>query len=76
MTVKQRLIASSRPVSNLIASVAWMEATTLTMPPSIPAVSQVGVEPGGGGSTIRQRKQAVWPGTIVIVCPSAPIHPP
>jgi len=38
--------------------------------------SQVGVVPGGGQSSIRHRKQAVSPGRIVIVCPSAPRHPP
>ena len=31
--------------------------------------------PAGGGSGIRQRKQGVWPGRIVIVWPAAPTTP-
>ena len=44
--------------------------------PRMPALSQVGELPGGGGSGIRQRRQGVWPGRIVSVCPSAPRQPP
>jgi len=41
-------------------------ATTFTIGAMMPAVSQVGVVPGGGASAIRQARQAVSPGRIVI----------
>ena len=64
------------PLRSLIASTASNEAITATAGPSTPAVSQVGVIPGGGLSSIRQRRHGVMPGRIVIVCPSLPITPP
>ena len=60
----------------MIASTASNEAMTETAGPRTPAVSQVGVIPGGGLSSIRQRRQGVTPGRIVIVWPSEPITPP
>ena len=59
-----------------MASIASNEAITATAGPSTPAVSQVGVMPGGGAVSIRQRRHGVLPGTIVIVCPSLPMTPP
>ena len=38
--------------------------------------AHVGVIPGGGAVSIRQRRHGVLPGTMVIVCPSLPITPP
>jgi hypothetical protein len=67
---------SCDPLSSLIASTASNEAITATAGPSTPAVSHVGVIPGGGLVSTTQRRQGVWPGTIVIVCPSLPITPP
>ena len=67
--------ASSLPLRSLIASTASNDAITATAGPSTPAVSQVGVSPGGGLSSIRQRRQGVTPGRIVIVCPSRADHP-
>ena len=64
------------PLRSLIASTASNDAITATAGPSTPAVSQVGVMPGGGLVSIRQRMQGVLPGMIVIVCPSLPITPP
>ena len=69
-------MARGLPLRILIASLASSEAMTLTIGARMPAVSQVGVVPGGGVSCIRQRRQAVSPGTMVIVCPSAPRQPP
>ena len=74
--ISSRLIASRLPLRILIASTASNEATTATAGPSTPAVSQVGVIPGGGLVSITQRMQGVSPGRIVIVCPSLPITPP
>ena len=75
-TFSERLIAACLPLRIFIASHASYDAITLTIGPRIPAVSQVGVVPGGGASRIKHLKQAVSPGKIVIVWPSAPMHPP
>ena len=54
--------ASYAPLRSLIASTASNDAITATAGPSTPAVSQVGVMPGGGLSSIRQRMHGVLPG--------------
>ena len=50
-----------------VAVTASNEAITATAGPRTPAVSQVGVMPGGGFVSITQRMQGVFPGMIVIV---------
>ncbi len=45
-----RSTRSVAPTSSLIASVACRAATIAVTVPSTPAVSQVGLEPAGGGS--------------------------
>ena len=49
--------ASVRPASSFSPSAAWMPATTWTMGAITPAVSQVGLDPGGGISSSTQRRQ-------------------
>ena len=61
---------------NLHASAASIDAIRPTMAPKIPAVSHVGTLPGAGHSGIRQPRQGVSPGRIVIDWPSAPTQPP
>jgi hypothetical protein len=60
----------------LIASADSIEAITPMMGARMPAVSHVGVAPGGGASLMRHARQAVSPERIVIVWPSAPMQPP
>jgi hypothetical protein len=71
-----RLSAARRPAASLSASTACSEATTPAIEPSTPAVSQVGVSPGGGALSKMQRRQAVSPGTIVKVTPYEPTQAP
>ncbi len=61
---------SERPARIFRASPAWREATAVAAGPRIPAVSQVGAEPGAGRSGKRQRRQGVLPGKTVITEPA------
>jgi hypothetical protein len=52
-------MASRLPVSSFSAWVDWWAAVMSTAGPRTPAVSHVGLVPGGGGSGKMQRRQAV-----------------
>ena len=60
-------VASRLFAVRIVAMAVTTLLMTLTMGAMMPAVSHVGVVPGGGVSRIRQRRQAVSPGTMVIV---------
>ena len=63
------LISSEFPERNFKASADCSEEMIATIGPITPAVSQVGVVPGAGADSIRQRRQAVSPGMIFMTTP-------
>src|SRR5680860_1091324 len=74
MVSNPRLRASGSTMS-FMTSKASIPPSTPGAGPTMPAVSQVGVEPGVGDWGKTHRRQGPSPGTTVNVIPEAPITP-